>query len=113
MQRRPIRERNPLARQQRLHLADQRIARLEALEVGLAEQNPRRMREGHRRLLHRPRGLRLTAELHEERATVGDRIHLRRTGQRGSAVINRERRPELAPGLKDLPDGVMRLRMVS
>ena len=53
MQRRAIGERDPLARQQRLHLADQRIARLEALEVGLAEQDPRRIGEGLRRLLDR------------------------------------------------------------
>ena len=103
-------ERNPLARQQRLHLADQRIARLEALEVRLAEQDARRMREGPRRFLHRLRGFDFAAELHEERAPVGDRVHLRRTGQRGGAVISRERRLERAHGLKDLADGVMRFR---
>ena len=46
MERRAIGERDPLALEQRLHSGDQRIAPLEALEVGLAEQDPRRIGEG-------------------------------------------------------------------
>ena len=52
----------------------------------------------------------LAAELHEERAPVGDRVHLRRTWQRGGAIVGRERRLELAHRLTDLTDGVVRLR---
>ena len=51
----------------------------------------------------------LAAELHEKRAAVGDRVHLRRAGQGGGAVVGRERRLELAHRLKDLADRVVRL----
>ena len=109
VQRRPVREGDPFARDQRLHLPDQRIAGLEALEVGLTEQDPRRIGEGPGGLLHRLHRLGLAAELHEQRAAVGDRVHLRGAGQRGGAVVGRERRLELAHRLEDLAHRIVRL----
>jgi hypothetical protein len=50
----------------------------------------------------------LPSELHEKRPAVGDRVHLRRAGKDGGAVISRERRFELAHGLKNLADRVVR-----
>ena len=103
-------ERNPLARQQRLHSGDQRIAGLEPAQLCLAEQDPRRIGEGLGRRLHRLTRLGLPSELHEERPAVGDGVHLRRTGKAGGAFIGRQRRFELAHGLKHLADRVVRLR---
>ena len=80
-----------------------------ALEVGLTEQDARRVGERSRGLLHRLHRLGLAAELHEERAPVGDGVHLRRAGQGGGAIVGRKRRLELAHRLTDLADRIVRL----
>jgi hypothetical protein len=49
------------------------------------------------------------AELHEQRAPVGNRVHLCWARQRRSAVIGGQRRFELTHRLKDLTDGVVPL----
>ena len=110
MQGRAVGERGPLARQQRLHPGDQRIAWLEAVELGLgraecrgrwgrpwppprARPRPRPCGRTRRRarLCWRPRPA--------GQAPPGD-----------GAVIGRKRRLELAHRLKDLTHRVVRLR---
>ena len=51
----------------------------------------------------------LAAELHEQRAAVGDRVLLGGAGQGGGAVVGRERRLEVAHRLKDLAHRIVRL----
>ena len=87
MKGRAIGKGNALPGDQRLHPPDQRVARLEALEFGLAEQDARSVREGLGRILHRLDCFRLPPELHMETPEIGDRVHLRRSRQGSGALV--------------------------
>ena len=106
----PVADGNSLAGEKRLHLPDQRISHDKALEVRLAKQDSRRVREGLRCLLHGLLRLGLSAKLHVEVAQVGDGVHLPGTRQDGGPPIGFERRLECADSLKHLAERIMRLR---